>query len=334
MRSAAERQRSKGASARRYPVSDHCDGERFFNADRGAPAGRGWRDVLQWAVSRRPAPWPRELNDPPWPFPETIADGQIAVTFIGHSTFLLRFGGIAILTDPVWARHAGPFGRMGPRRVRAPGLALDRLPKIDLVLLSHNHFDHLDPGTLAAVGRRFAPTLVTPLGNAAYVPAGAARAVHELDWWDVVTITGGARVTAVPAQHFAGRTPFDRNRALWAGFVVEHAGRTVCFAGDSGYGAHFAEIGARFGTIDLALLPIGAYDPRWFMHPVHTDPAEAVQAHRDLRAERSVAMHFGTFRLADEPFDEPVRRLSEWRERLGLAPDVFRVLGVGETALL
>lgn len=319
---------------RRFPLSDHCDGERFFNTDPAAPAGRGTGDLLRWATERRPARWPARVADPPQPFPERIGREELAVTFIGHSTFLVRIGELAVLTDPVWAAHAGPFGRLGPGRVRAPGLGLDRLPPVDLVLLTHNHYDHLDPAALAAVGSRWRPRLVTPLGNAEYVPRGATGDLRELDWWDATELPGGARVTAVPAQHFSARTPFDRNRALWSGFVLEHRGWRLYFAGDTGYGAHFVEIGARFPGIHLALLPIGAYDPRWFMRPVHTDPEEAVRAHLELGAARSVAMHFGTFQLTDEPIDEPATRLAAERDRRGLAADSFGVLTTGQTLRL
>lgn len=319
---------------RRFPLSDHCDGERFFNLDPAAPAGRGTGDLIRWAAERRPARWPPRVEDPPQPFPARIGADELAVTFIGHSTFLVRIGDLAVLTDPVWATHAGPFGRVGPARVRAPGLALERLPRVDLVLLSHNHYDHLDPAALADVGRRWRPRLVTPLGNGDYLPRGATPDLRELDWWEAADLPGGARVTAVPAQHFSARTPFDRNRALWSGFVLEHRGWRVCFAGDTGYGAHFGEIGARFPGIHLALLPIGAYDPRWFMGPVHTDPEEAVRAHVELGARRSIAMHFGTFQLTDEPIDEPATRLAAERARRGLPADAFGALLTGETLQL
>lgn len=321
-------------AAPRWPVSDHCDGTRFFNLDPNADAGRRIGEVLKWATSRTPAPWPEWVADPAHPFPETVPDGGLAVTFLGHASFLLRLGDLHVLTDPVFSTHAGPFGRFGPKRVRAPGLPLERLPRIDLVLQSHNHYDHLDPGTLEALAGRGPLEVITPLGNADYLPRRLRAATTELDWWDGTTTRQGTRVTAIPAQHFSARTPFDRNRALWGGFVLDHAGWRVCFAGDTGYAAHFRDVGARFPGIDLALLPIGAYDPRWFMRPAHADPEEAVQAHLDLGAARSLAMHHGTFQLTDEPIDEPVARLAAETARRGLAPDAFTAPPCGATLLL
>lgn len=323
----------RGDGKTRFPVSDHCDGTRFFNLDPAAPAGRGLGDLLKWSASRKRAEWPEQVADASYAFPQNVPDGTIAVTFLGHASFLLRFGGLTILTDPHYGQHAGPFGRIGPRRVRSPGLAFDALPPVDLLLQSHNHYDHLDKGTLRRLGERGIGAVVTPLGNATYLPAILAQRTQEGDWWDTVTGPQGSRITIVPAQHFSARTPFDRNRALWAGFVVQHAGRSVYFCGDSGYSAHFREIGARFPAIDVALLPIGAYEPRWFMRPSHVNPEEAVQAHVDLGARQSVAMHFGTFQLTDEAIDEPVTKLTADLARRGVPAADFAVLDCGETRL-
>ena len=311
----------------RFPLSDHCDGERFFNPY--GPAGRDLTDVFRFMRSRKPTPWPATvpLTAQPPP-PSRVEPGHAAVTFIGHSTFLIRTASLVFITDPVFTTHAGPFGRLGPRRVRPPAIALPDLPNADVVLLSHNHYDHLQPSSLRALSG----PVVTTIGVGRHVqPAG--RPVTELDWWQRTQI-GGATITAVPAQHFSARTPWDRNMSLWAGFVVEVDGVTVYFAGDSGYSPQFAEIGARFQAIDIALIPIGAYEPRWFMTPMHMNPDEAVLAHRDVGPRRSIGMHFGTFQLTDEGIDEPLRALERARNDHGVPADAFRVLDFGETAIV
>jgi L-ascorbate metabolism protein UlaG (beta-lactamase superfamily) len=332
-----------------YPKSDHCDGERFFNPHQNA---RPLRDVFTWMRTRQRTPWPRSLplaaHPPP---PSTVGRGEVAVTFIGHSTFLIRTASAVILTDPVFTSHAGPFGRMGPRRVRRPAIAPSSLPPIDFVLVSHNHYDHLQPSSLRAFGDA---EFVCPLGVArqlnlppkggSYEEGGVAslenpvasafrRKVLELDWWESAT-AAGAEITCVPAQHFSARTAWDRNRTLWCGFVVRVDEVTIYFGGDSGYSPQFGGIGARFPSIDLALLPIGAYEPRWFMSPVHMNPEEALRAHLDVKARASIGMHFGTFQLTDEGIDEPLRALERARETHGVRPDAFGVLDFGETKIL
>jgi L-ascorbate metabolism protein UlaG (beta-lactamase superfamily) len=302
---------------------------RFVNPE--GSAHKSLRDLLRWWTDGAKTPWPRHLVDPAYPPPEAVARGTIAATFIGHATFLLQVGGLRLLTDPVFSEHAGPFGRIGPRRVRPPGVALAQLPRIDVVLLSHNHYDHLDLPALRALRDRCDPLIVTGLGNRRFLEARGLRRVEELDWWQSIAGPGGSRLTFVPARHFSGRGLLDRDRTLWGGFIVERAPATLYFAGDSGYFSGFREIGARFGPIDLALLPIGAYAPRWFMQAAHIDPDEAVQAHLDLRARLSLAMHFGTFRLSNEGIEAPVLGLRKALERRGVAADRFRVLGFGET---
>ncbi len=237
-----------------------------------------------------------------------------------------------MLTDPVFSRRCSPFQWLGPARVRAPGIALDDLPPIGLILLSHNHYDHMDIAALRRL-RRLHPgaAIVTSLGNAAFLKAKGLPGAVELDWWQR-TQAAGATVTATPARHFAARTLWDRNRTLWAGFMLEHQGRKLYFAGDSGYTGAFKQIGARLGAPDLALLPIGAYEPRDFMAPVHMNPAEAVQAFQDLGAQRAIGMHFGTFQLTAEAIDAPLTALATARTEAGLAPEAFTTLDIGESA--
>ena len=233
----------------------------------------------------------------------------------------------------MWSERASPVSFAGPRRVRAPGVRFDELPAISSVLLSHNHYDHCDVATLRALDRRFAMPLVTPLGNGPLLRAAGVRQVEEIDWWQTAA-TSSLPVTVTPAQHFSSRNPFDRNRALWGGFLIDAGpGRRILFAGDSGYGAHFRAIAARLAPIDLALLPIGAYEPRWFMKDIHMNPAEAVQAHLDLAAHQSIAMHYGTFQLTPEGIDEPPRLLATALRERGLPEARFRTIEVGESIL-
>jgi len=291
-------------------------------------------DVLRWRWNAAPAPWPRWIGNAPQPPVPRPAAGRIGATFIGHASFLLQIGGRRVLLDPVWSMRASPLRFAGPRRVRAPGQPLATLPTIDLLLVSHNHYDHLDLPTLREVRRRWRPPAVTGLDNARHLAKAGIHGARELDWWDGVEMAG-LRITYVPAQHFSARTPWDRNRSLWGGFVIEAADACVYFAGDSGWCPHFAEIGARFPRIDLALLPIGAYAPRWFMRTQHMDPAEAVMAHRALGARRSLGMHFGTFfGLTDEPIDEPERLLAEACVAQGVAPGDFTALEFGATLVV
>jgi L-ascorbate metabolism protein UlaG (beta-lactamase superfamily) len=312
-------------------MSDHFNGRRFFNPS-GDSAGRHIGHVLAWLASRRRARWPRWVDDPPPAGPPPVpGPGALAATFVNHSTFLLQMAGTRVLTDPIWSERASPLSWAGPRRVRRPGLAFDDLPEVPVVLVSHNHYDHMDLPTLRRLQAGFRPLFVTPLGNRAYLRARGLGRVEELDWWQSVEATPGLEVTLTPAQHFSARGPFDRNRTLWGGFLLRGGGGVVYFAADSGYGGHFREIGRRAGAIDLALLPIGAYEPRWFMAPSHVNPAEAVLAFLELAPRLAVAMHFGTFQLTDEALDEPARALGEALARRGVDERHFRVPAFGET---
>jgi L-ascorbate metabolism protein UlaG (beta-lactamase superfamily) len=309
--------------------SDHFDGRRFFN-----PAGPTLQPVAAVPrMLRTPrTPWPSRIDVAPRR-PSDRGDAAAVVTFIGHSTFLIQTAAGTLLTDPVYAERAGPWALVGPRRVRRPAVAFDALPPIDIVLLSHNHYDHCDRRTLHLLARRFDPIAVTPLGNGALLRSSGMRRVEELDWWDR-TRTTALPITVTPAHHFSARGPFDRNRALWSGFVIETGGRRIYFAGDTAYTSAFAAIRQRFAPIDLALLPIGAYEPRWFMQSVHMNPPEAVQAHIDLQARQSIGMHFGTFQLTAEGIDEPERALAESLASKGIPSADFRTLAFGDSFAL
>jgi L-ascorbate metabolism protein UlaG (beta-lactamase superfamily) len=312
------------------PPSDHFNGKTFFNP--GGRSSRGLLDVLRWKLTSRATPWPRHVEIARQPLPPAPAGDGIVATWVGQSTFLIRSATCAVLTDPVFSATAGPLPGLGPRRVAAPGVAFDALPRVDLVLLSHDHFDHCDLPTLRRLARRDDPRVVAPLGHGPLLRRAGFRRVVELDWWQKHPCGPGLEVTLVPARHWTRRSPFGTNRRLWGGFMLGMGGRSVYFAGDSGYQPGlFSEIGRRCGRPDLAMIPIGAYEPRWFMASAHMDPAEAVRAHADVGARRSVAMHWGTFQLTDEGRSEPVRALESARASAGLSASDFYTPEIGES---
>ena len=306
--------------------SDHFDGRRFFNPS--GPALQPLKAVPRLLLSPRTR-WPTHIDQPLVKPPAAPSD--VVLTFIGHSTFLIQTPAGNLITDPVYVDHAGPWGLFGPRRVRRPAVAFDDLPEIGVVLLSHNHYDHCDVRTLRALARRFDPLAITPLGNARLLRKAGFRRIAELDWWQEAAATAKIAVTATPAHHFSARTPFDRNRALWSGFMIAMAGRRIYFAGDTAYAPIFRDIRERLGAPDVSLIPIGAYEPRWFMRSVHMNPAEAVQAHVELESRESIAMHFGTFQLTTEGIDEPLRALERARQERQIADAAFRALQFGES---
>jgi len=318
------RMRGLGVSAPTWsgPRSDHFDGERFHHA---IPVEKSAADVIRWARTRSAAAWPERIEDPIPVTPATrIASGELVITPVNHATVLVQIDGLNLLTDPLWSQRCSPSQWAGPARVHAPAVSLDDLPPIDAILVSHNHYDHLDLPTLTALEAVHAAPVITPLNNAyiirrAGVPAGR---IVELDWWQSTTI-GGATITATPAQHWSRRGLTDTRKSLWSGFLIAAGGASVFFAGDSGYGSLFRRIHDRLGAPDVALLPIGAYEPRWFMKAQHMNPAEAVQAMLDLRASTALGIHWGTFRLTDEAREAPLQALAEARETKGLTADQF-----------
>lgn len=258
-----------------------------------------------------------------------------AVTWIGHSTLLLQLHGCNILTDPQFSLRASPLSFIGPKRRVPPVPALDQLPAIHVVLISHNHYDHLDRASVLELAGQAgeSPLFLVPRGNRHWFRRLGIERVEEWDWWES-GVRCGIRFHAVPARHWSARGLSDRNRAGWCGWVLESPECRMMFAGDTGYSEVFTTIRSRLGPMDFAAIPIGHYEPRWFMQPSHVDPAEAVRIFLDLQATRAVAIHWGTFPLTDEPLDEPPRRLAEALSRAGIAPDRFRVLRRGETWML
>jgi L-ascorbate metabolism protein UlaG (beta-lactamase superfamily) len=311
----------------------HHHGRRFRNP--GGPAGRGLVDLLKWAASRAKKRWPRRVENSHSPqVPTGLSPEAIAATFINQSSFLLQAGGFNLLTDPVYSRRVGPLNLGGPKRVRAPGVPFHALPKIDCVLLSHNHYDHLDLPTVRRLARASSPLVITGLRNGPLLRRSGVRHVVELDWWESYLLAGKLQVTFVPAQHFSSRSLHDRDRTLWGGFALQVGSRRIYFAGDSGYADHFKEIGRTTGPFDLALIPIGAYEPRWFMHPMHVNPDEAVKAHLDVKSRLSLAMHFGTFQLTDEGIDDPIHALREALKHHRVPASQFRIPEFGQTIVV
>nr|WP_314073285.1 MBL fold metallo-hydrolase [uncultured Roseococcus sp.] len=284
---------------------------RFRNPD-GGVAGQSLRNVFRMMRERGGTPWPMGLVDPPCPPPPvSVAAGHAAFTFIGHSTFLIRLDdGTTILTDPIFSERCSPLRWAGPKRARPPAIALEDLPRIDVVLVSHGHYDHLDLPSLRALHTRWRPRVVTGLGHAALMARHGIPDAVELDWGGQAELPGGHRVTYLPMRHFSARWIHDRSKALWGGFAVEPAsGGRLAFLGDTAAGGHLDVIGRAMGGFGAALIPIGAYEPFWFMQAVHMTPEQALEAQLQLRAKTAVAMHFGTFKLTQEAIDEPGRRL-------------------------
>ena len=314
------------------PPSDHFDGTRFFLP--GFESQRGRLDFLKWQLGRERAQWPESVANPPAETPpERVEGGHLRVTFVGHASFLIQTRGLNILTDPIWSERASPLSWAGPKRVRAPGLAFGALPPIDQVWISHSHYDHLDLPTLERLWRRHRPRILVPLGNDAIL-AGAIEGIvaEAYDWGDSLDLGDGLALHLDPMQHWSARGLFDRNKALWAAFTLTTPEGALVFIGDAGYGdgGTFREIARRHGEVRLAILPIGAYEPRWFMKDAHMNPEEAVAAFRDLSAERALASHFETFQLTDEAFSAPRRALEVSLASAGLSPETFRALQPGE----
>lgn len=321
-------------SAPKYkgPESDHFNGKVFTNP-RGVKA-KGLKDVIKWSRSRNRQPWKELTNISFGPKPLNEIKVGVKVTFVNHSTFLIQVKGVNILTDPIWSKHTSPVQFAGPKRMRPPGILFDDLPRIDYVLLSHNHYDHLDKGTMKKLIKIHDPLIITPLGVGKFIQRLGSRKVTDLDWWDEHEMVSSLKVASVPTQHFSGRGTYDRDATLWCGYVIMDGRDNIYFAGDSGYGNFFKEIGSKYGKMKVSMIPIGAYLPRWFMSPIHISPDEAVKVHRDVNSELSIAMHFGTFPLADDGQNQPIVELGNAVKAEGIDEHVFKVLNEGESILV
>lgn len=291
-------------------------------------------DVLRWGV------WDRIRGNKPetkdsYDFPIFENDGkflrenttEVTVTWIGHTTFLIQLDGVNILTDPVFSDRSSPVQWAGPKRYVKPGLKFEDLPEIDLVIISHDHYDHLDLNTIERLGNK--PFYLLPLGVGEYFKDLKIDHFEEKDWGDSISFNK-LEIICTPAQHFSGRRGYDKNRTLWASWVIKGQSAKIYFGGDSGYFPGYVKIGSQYGPFDIAILPIGAYLPRWFMRPMHLNPADAVQAYLDLKADIFIPSHWGTFDLADEPLDEPPLKLKEEIRKVALDSTKFWIMQHGE----
>ncbi|WP_136658169.1 MBL fold metallo-hydrolase [Nitratireductor sp. XY-223] len=316
------------------PVSDHFDGTFFFN-----PGGRppnGLRDLLKWQFGEKRNRWPARFDSPfSGAAPVSGVDGDdLRVTMVGHATMLIQVAGLNILTDPVWAQRVSPLSFVGPKRVNAPGIAFDRLPDIDLVLLTHNHYDHLDIETLKRLHKHHKPLVVTPLGNDKIVhEAVKGMQIRTGDWGDSFEVAGGVRIHIEPCHHWSARGSRDRRMALWGAFILETPAGRIYHVGDTGFhgGVNYRAAFRKFGGFRLAILPIGAFEPRWFMKDHHQNPREAVEGFEICAADHAVGHHWGTFPLTNEAIDEPLAALKEALRQKSIDPARFRPLRPGES---
>jgi len=313
--------------------SDHFDGKKFVNPDDAGTHHYG--EVLKWWLGGNDrGVWydydKNDLSNFPAPSP-SVGHGKHRITFINHATFLIQINGQNILTDPVWSFRASPYQWIGPKRKRPAGIDFDDLPQIDTVLLSHNHYDHLDIDTVKRLKNRFDPQFIVPLGVERYLHRQGVDQTIRMDWWDKYGLGHETKLTAVPARHFSGRGLFDRNKTLWCGYVLENPSGNIYFAGDTGYGDFLKEIKQQVGPINTSILPIGAYKPRWFMEAIHMSPEEAVKAHQEIQSQKSIAMHFGTFPMADDGMYEPLEDLKKARRQYRVSEREFLTLRQGES---
>jgi L-ascorbate metabolism protein UlaG (beta-lactamase superfamily) len=316
------------------PISDHFDGTRFYDPDGSPPKSLG--EVLRWQFgrNRQRQPWPEWAPSPyaDTPPPRVTGD-KVRLSFVGHASWLIQTSGLNILIDPVWSDRAAPFTFAGPKRHNAPGVAFDALPAVDVALVSHGHYDHLDVATLSKLNAKFSPRVITPLGNDATMrSADYALRAEAFDWHDRIDLGNGVAVTLVPTRHWSARGLFDRNKALWASFVLETPAGKLYIVCDSGYGDgnHFRRVAEAHGPLRLAILPIGAYEPRWFMQEQHMNPTDAVKALADCGAAQALAHHHGTFQLTDEAIDAPVTALGEALEAAKVPRERFVALKPGQ----
>lgn len=313
-------------------VSDHYDGSRFFNP--GKPMDKGLWQLLKWRWTSTPQPWPayHELPATDQP-PQRVEGTRLRVSFVNHVTVLLQTQGLNILTDPVWSDRASPFTWAGPKRVHPPGIRFADLPPVDVVLISHNHYDHLDLATVERLWRRDHPRIITPLGNDTLIRSRIPDAAIEArDWGDQVQIGPNVAVHLEPMHHWSARSLFDRNRALWAAFVITTPGGSLYFVADSGYGDgdYFRDAGKKYASFRLALLPIGSYNPRWFMAYGHMNPEEAVRVFDLLGQPYTLPIHYGTFQLTDTGFAEPLKDLGVAMDKAAVPEGRIHPLQPGE----
>lgn len=311
------------------PASDHFDGSKFFNKE----PDHNFTDMVKWLWEMETVEWPEWIEDPKQPPPISRVDnGDLRITFINHATVLIQMDQLSILTDPVFSMKAGPFSWAGVKRVRAPGISLDNLPEIDYILISHDHYDHLDIPTLRQITARHQPTILVGLGTKEYLESKDIKNVIEMDWWDKHWIVHGEKaIIFVPARHNSGRWPLMGNRTLWGGFIIDSPNGQVYFAGDTAFGEFFYLISERFEKIRLSILPIGSYEKRWFMESQHMNPDDAVKAHKVIGSSQSVGIHYGTFaEHPEQAIDAHEKDLFEALKKYEIPSSVFWILSFGE----
>ena len=314
------------------PLSDHFDGHHFFNPN--SSFSNKFFHFVKWRLTRKVESWPKEVpnkfEDIP---PKHVNTGELMVSWVGHLTFLLQIEGVNILTDPVWSQRASPYQWIGPSRVSPPGIRLENLPKIDVILITHNHYDHLDLKTLDHLWKRDKPIIIVPLGNDTIIKNYNHNIqVIAKDWFEGVRINDNVEIILDPAQHWSARNLKDKNRALWTSFIIKTSSGNIYFAGDTGYaeGKYFKNALEQHKNFRLALLPIGAFQPRWFMNYSHMDPQQAILAFKDLNMPFAVPSHYATFPLADDGYDEALLTFFEYAKQYNVDLNVFKPLSIGE----
>jgi L-ascorbate metabolism protein UlaG (beta-lactamase superfamily) len=317
------------SSAYKGPPSDHFDGNRFFMAG----TDHGFGDMIKWLWEMETVEWPDWIDDPVQPSPPpSVGMGELKATYVNHATVLLQLDGLNILTDPVWSEKAGPFSWLGIKRVRKPGVSIADLPRIDLVLISHDHYDHLDLHSLKSIVQRDQPIVLTGLGLKSYLDRHGITTVHEMDWWQLFDLKSrNITVTFVPARHNSGRWPLMANKTLWGGYVISGESGNIYFAGDTGYGDFIDQLGSRFKRFRLTILPIGSYEKRWFMKNQHMNPEDTVKTHLVLNSGQSMGIHYATFaEHPEQAIDAHETELADALSRYDVPHAQFWILGVGE----
>ncbi len=320
---------SYGCSNYRGPVTDHFDGTQFSMEG----ASHTFSDMVKWLWQMESVDWPEWINDPEQPPPvDRVEHGELIVTYINHATTLIQIDGLNILTDPIWSLRAGPFSMFGPKRIRRPGVLLENLPEIDLILISHDHWDHLDIKSIQKIYKRDTSFILTGLGTDAILRSKQINQVKGLDWWQQYQIgSDNIIVTFVPALHNSGRWPLRHNRTLWGGFVIQSPAGSVYFGGDTGYGEFIQQISERFDKFRLAILPIGSYEKRWFMKNQHMNPEDAVNVHLALNAKQSIGMHYATFsEHPEQAVNAHELDLDIALKKYGVLANKFKILQFGQ----
>ncbi len=301
--------------------SDHFNGSTFNNLEK-SNSEKGFLKFLKWKFTTKKEKWPNWVEIKQQKIPkEIVKKGEVSVTFINHATVLIQIDGVNIITDPIYSKRTSPFSFLGPKRVKLPGVKFEDLPKIDVVLISHNHYDSFDVKTLNKLIKRDNPKILFGIGNSYYLDEKDEKNIVEMDWKDQYEFRG-LKFVFLPAKHWSKRNLNDANKSLWGSFAILGE-KKVYFAGDTGYSNHFKNIQKQFGYFDLSLIPIGAYEPRWFMKEAHMNPKEAVLAHKDLKSKKSIGIHFGTFQLTNEAIDTPIKDLIKAKKKYNIKNDEF-----------